>query len=138
MLQQSKWPPSDADGRVAGVAIDGVRVPATADVLDDLDRGEQALTLRELAADPSVPHGRAGRPASVATLYRHVLRGRNGHRLGTVKTSRGMVTTRSEWLRYLRRTNDLPAFGQIAGRTPARRDHDVDDALSTLRRMGVA
>ena len=44
--------------------------PDARDVLDDLERGEQALTLRELAADPSVPHGRSGRAASVATIYR--------------------------------------------------------------------
>ena len=108
-------------------------------ILDDLARGEQALTLRELAADTSVPRGRAGRPASVATLYRQVLRGRNGHRLGTIRTARGMVTTRSEWLRYLGRINGVAAApGTSANRTPARRDRDVDRAFHALGRMGVS
>jgi hypothetical protein len=107
-------------------------------VLEDLERGEQALTLRELATDPSVPHGRGGRPASVATLYRQVLRGRNGHRLGTIKTPRGMITTRSEWLRYLSRINGLPRIDDRPRRSPGKRDRDVGHAFRTLSQMGVA
>jgi hypothetical protein len=106
--------------------------------LEDLERGEQARTLRELAADPSVPHGRGGRPASVATLYRQVLRGRNGHRLGTIKTPRGMVTTRSEWLRYLSRINGFPRSDDRPRRSPGKRDRDVGHAFRTLNRMGIA
>lgn len=71
-------------------------------ILEDLEAGEAPVLLTDLPGQPFAvrPKGKRQHPS---TVFRWALDGVRGHKLVTLRYPAGLVTTRSAYLRFVRR-----------------------------------
>lgn len=100
---------------------------------------EELIDLRRAAKLPPFANGKTGKPAHIASLYRHVLNGAraaNGERirLETVRTPGGLRTSRQAVERFIRSlTNpDIPMDAPL----PSQRVKQIDAAEARLVAAG--
>lgn len=100
---------------------------------------EDLIDLRRACREKPFCNGRTGKPAHIASMYRHVMRGAraaNGERvrLETVRTPSGLRTSREAIARFIAALTD-PNTPLIAS-TSALRRRQVDRACAELADAG--
>ena len=101
-------------------------------VLNDIEAGETPLSVKQAAKHPLLG------PCDLATVYRLLERGRNGVRLEFAQTPKGRIITPSAITRFVARLTAV-ARGESSpvGRSPRRRQRDLQQAAARLERAGI-
>jgi hypothetical protein len=116
-----------------------VAKPASGDILNDLDAGEQPILLGDLPHQSYMPRGRGRkgqrRPLHWSVPYRWATVGKDGVKLETMRTPTGLTTTKSSVLRFFARLSR--GDGGAAVTTPGRTRRAHERAERVLDAAGV-
>ena len=102
-------------------------------------REEDLIDLREACREPVFFNRRTNKPGNLATIYRHITRGAravNGERirLETIRTPRGLLTSREAIQRFVENLTDPEADRVVE--TSLARKRRVDEACTELTAAG--
>lgn len=108
----------------------------TASVAADLEAGEEPIRLADLRDASFVPR-RGGRKVDKSAPFRWASRGVQGHRLESMKTPAGLVTTRSAWLRFCAALAGERSPAAATPRNQRQREAAVRHAERELEAAGI-
>lgn len=106
-------------------------------ILSDLEAGEEPILLADLPRQSFMPRGRGRknqrRPLHGSVPHRWSTSGKDGHRLETIRTPSGLVTTRSAALRFFAALSG----GSVATSTPGQTRRAHERAERELEAAGI-
>ena len=105
-----------------------------ANVLADIDGGDEPIPLTALPAHPAVPRKQGRRP-HISACFRWASRGLRGHRLETARVFGVISTTASAIHRFNARLNGIESNTNV--RTPSRRAKELARAERELTAAGL-